>query len=31
MLFTVRIVTPAQFRLWIASQQAQQTASGGAP
>jgi cytochrome c oxidase subunit II len=30
MLFTVRIVTPAQFRQWIALQQAQQTASGGA-
>jgi len=30
MLFTVKIVTPAQFRKWIASQQALQTASGGA-
>jgi cytochrome c oxidase subunit II len=30
MLFTVKIVTPAQFRQWIALQQAQQTASGGA-
>ena len=30
MLFTVKIVTQAQFRQWIAAQQAQQTASGGA-
>jgi cytochrome c oxidase subunit 2 len=30
MLFTVKIVTPAQFRAWIAAQQALQTASGGA-
>jgi cytochrome c oxidase subunit II len=30
MLFTVKIVTPAQFRLWIAGQQAQQNATGGA-
>jgi len=30
MLFTVKIVTPAQFREWITAQQASQTASGGA-
>jgi cytochrome c oxidase subunit II len=30
MLFTVKIVTPAQFRKWITAQQALQTASGGA-
>ena len=30
MLFTVKIVTQAQFRTWIAARQAQQTASGGA-
>ena len=30
MLFTVKIVTQAQFRQWIAALQAQQTASGGA-
>jgi cytochrome c oxidase subunit II len=30
MLFTVKIVTQAQFRQWIAAQQAQQIASGGA-
>jgi cytochrome c oxidase subunit II len=30
MLFKVEIVTPAQFQQWIAGQQAQQTASGGA-
>ena len=30
MLFNFKIVTPAQFRQWIAAQQAQQTASGGA-
>jgi cytochrome c oxidase subunit II len=30
MLFTVKIVTPAQFRQWITAQQALQTASGGA-
>jgi cytochrome c oxidase subunit II len=30
MLFTVKIVTQAQFRTWIAAQQAQETASGGA-
>ncbi len=29
MLFTVKIVTPAQFRAWITAQQAQQNASGG--
>jgi cytochrome c oxidase subunit 2 len=29
MLFTVKIVTPAQFRTWIAQQQALQNASGG--
>jgi cytochrome c oxidase subunit II len=29
MLFTVKIVTQAQFRKWIAAQQALQTASGG--
>jgi cytochrome c oxidase subunit 2 len=30
MLFTVKIVTPAQFRAWIHAQQAQQNATGGA-
>jgi cytochrome c oxidase subunit 2 len=30
MLFTVKVVTPAQFRQWINAQQAQQNASGGA-
>jgi cytochrome c oxidase subunit 2 len=30
MLFRVKIVTPAQFRTWITTQQALQTASGGA-
>jgi len=30
MLFRVKIVTPAQFRTWIAGQQALQNASGGA-
>jgi len=30
MLFTVKIVTPAQFQQWIKSQQAQQNATGGA-
>jgi cytochrome c oxidase subunit 2 len=30
MLFNVKIVTPAQFRQWIAAQQTQQNASGGA-
>jgi cytochrome c oxidase subunit 2 len=30
MLFQVKVVSQAQFRQWIASQQAQQTASGGA-
>jgi cytochrome c oxidase subunit 2 len=30
MLFNVKIVTPAQFKAWIASQKAQQTRSGGA-
>jgi cytochrome c oxidase subunit 2 len=30
MLFTVKIVTPAQFKQWIRTQQAQQNASGGA-
>jgi heme/copper-type cytochrome/quinol oxidase subunit 2 len=29
MLFTVKIVTPEQFRTWIAQQQATQNASGG--
>jgi cytochrome c oxidase subunit 2 len=29
MLFTVKIVTPAQFRTWIAQQQSLQNASGG--
>jgi len=29
MLFTVKIVTPAQFKKWVTSQQALQTASGG--
>ena len=31
MLFTLKIVTPQQFQQWITSQQALQTASGGAP
>lgn len=30
MLFTVKIVTPAQFRAWVTAQQRQQTAAGGA-
>jgi cytochrome c oxidase subunit 2 len=30
MLFTVKIVTPAQFQSWVKTQQAQQNASGGA-
>jgi len=30
MLFTLKIVTPAQFRQWIRQQQSQQNASGGA-
>jgi cytochrome c oxidase subunit 2 len=30
MLFTVKVVTSAQFRQWISAQQAQQNASGGA-
>jgi cytochrome c oxidase subunit II len=30
MLFNVKIVTPAQFRTWIAQQQSQQDAKGGA-
>jgi cytochrome c oxidase subunit 2 len=30
MLFRVKIVTPAQFRVWIHAQQAQQSSSGGA-
>ena len=30
MLFTIKIVTPAQFTSWITTQQAQQNASGGA-
>jgi heme/copper-type cytochrome/quinol oxidase subunit 2 len=30
MLFTLKIVTPQQFRQWITTQQAMQNASGGA-